>query len=233
MSFLSSVGKFLTTPMEWITSPAGWLLDQGLNFLGQYNANQANKELWRMQADYNKPINQLARLREAGLNPNLIYGSGGVQNTITSAPKMEPYSFDLMAYQQLLNGKAQNELLREQKNLVQQQANSTQLKSVGQMLDNVYKNLENKYKAHEVQYFLNKGSVRGANMVDSLFDRLLTFMDKYPNANPMSLLFNVLGTAKGLSDIDYGAVRPKGSDGKPKGFNRSTRNAMEYVLYRD
>lgn len=35
------------------------------------------------QNEYNKPINQMARLREAGLNPNLVYGDGGA--TIASA----------------------------------------------------------------------------------------------------------------------------------------------------
>lgn len=35
------------------------------------------------QNEYNKPINQMARLREAGLNPNLVYGDGGA--TMASA----------------------------------------------------------------------------------------------------------------------------------------------------
>lgn len=34
---------------------------------------------WEMNNDYNSPIKQMARLREAGLNPNLIYGSGSAQ----------------------------------------------------------------------------------------------------------------------------------------------------------
>lgn len=31
---------------------------------------------WQMQADYNSPANQMKRLRDAGLNPNLVYGHG-------------------------------------------------------------------------------------------------------------------------------------------------------------
>jgi len=31
---------------------------------------------WRMMADYNSPAAQMARLKAAGLNPNLVYGSG-------------------------------------------------------------------------------------------------------------------------------------------------------------
>lgn len=148
-SVLKSVGKFMTTPVEWATSPAGWLLDAGMNFLGQYNANKANIDLWKMQADYNKPINQLARLREAGLNPNLIYGSGGVQNTISSAPKMEGYKFNLpdgvMAYQQILNGEKQRELLQAQIDNEKKKGPVLQETATAKKLDNEYKQIENDY----------------------------------------------------------------------------------------
>lgn len=40
-------------------------------------------ELWKMQNEYNKPINQMERLKEAGLNPNLVYGGGA---TTTAGP---------------------------------------------------------------------------------------------------------------------------------------------------
>lgn len=42
----------------------------------------AERQLWQnvylmnLQNEYNKPINQMKRLEEAGLNPNLVYGSG-------------------------------------------------------------------------------------------------------------------------------------------------------------
>lgn len=42
----------------------------------------AERQLWQnvylmnLQNEYNKPINQMRRLEEAGLNPNLVYGSG-------------------------------------------------------------------------------------------------------------------------------------------------------------
>lgn len=31
---------------------------------------------WHMQAEYNSPLKQMERLKEAGLNPNLVYGNG-------------------------------------------------------------------------------------------------------------------------------------------------------------
>lgn len=49
--------------------------------------NQWNVEQWNRQNEYDSPAAQLQRLREAGLNPDLIYG-GGISNTSTSSPQM-------------------------------------------------------------------------------------------------------------------------------------------------
>lgn len=42
----------------------------------QDRANKQNIKFWNMQNAYNSPTSQMERLREAGLNPNLIYGQG-------------------------------------------------------------------------------------------------------------------------------------------------------------
>ena len=61
----------------------GLLLNAGSSLIGnlfkrkeQRRADRQNIEFWNMQNLYNHPMNQMARLKEAGLNPNLIYGSG-------------------------------------------------------------------------------------------------------------------------------------------------------------
>lgn len=41
----------------------------------QNRANQQNIEFWNLQNEYNSPSAQMERLRAAGLNPNLIYGT--------------------------------------------------------------------------------------------------------------------------------------------------------------
>lgn len=50
--------------------------------------HSANQELLAQQLEYDKPINQMARFQEAGLNPHLIYGQGnpGNQSTPLSYP---------------------------------------------------------------------------------------------------------------------------------------------------
>ena len=37
---------------------------------------QKNMEAWQMQNEYNHPAEQMKRLKQAGLNPNLMYGQG-------------------------------------------------------------------------------------------------------------------------------------------------------------
>lgn len=66
--------------------------------MNSYSANMANKwnrreaeknrqwqeEQWMKQNDYNLPINQLSRLKDAGLNPNLALGQSGLSNVASS-----------------------------------------------------------------------------------------------------------------------------------------------------
>lgn len=83
----------------------GSVITGGANILGglfgmgsQASANKANMELakyqnewneymWNKQNEYNTPKNQMARYLDAGLNPNLIYGSGSASSgNSTSVP---------------------------------------------------------------------------------------------------------------------------------------------------
>lgn len=67
------------------------LAGTGLNYLFQKKLasqqNQYNIDMWKMQADYNSPQQQMQRFAEAGLNPNLIYGQGSNGN-MSQAPQM-------------------------------------------------------------------------------------------------------------------------------------------------
>lgn len=51
--------------------------------LAQHTFNK-NLEMWKLQNEYNSPKNQMSRLKEAGLNPNLMYGKGTPGNAQTS-----------------------------------------------------------------------------------------------------------------------------------------------------
>ena len=96
MGIFSSIGKFFSGTV------GGALMNAGLgvvgNFLGnkqaeknqrmqnEFNAAEAQKTrdwqemMWNKNNEYNTPLAQVNRLQEAGLNPNLVYGNGTMQN---------------------------------------------------------------------------------------------------------------------------------------------------------
>lgn len=96
-------------------------------------------EMWNMQNQYNSPTAQMSRLRQAGLNPNLVYGSGVTGNSAGSAPQyqpakiqratMEPYrgwnlglSDAASMYMAMRQNKAQVENMEAQNRLIKEQA---------------------------------------------------------------------------------------------------------------
>ena len=64
----------------------------------QLLADKQNIRFWNMQNKYNHPVQQMERLRAAGLNPNLIYGSsvaGATGSAGSIAPsKAAPYNIN-------------------------------------------------------------------------------------------------------------------------------------------
>lgn len=52
-------------------------------------AYRRNLEMWNTANAYNAPSAQMQRLVEAGLNPNLVYGHGSVENTADTPPQMQ------------------------------------------------------------------------------------------------------------------------------------------------
>lgn len=50
-----------------------------------------NIEFWNMQNSYNSPASQMSRFKDAGLNPNLVYGQGSSGNASpVSTPDVQP-----------------------------------------------------------------------------------------------------------------------------------------------
>lgn len=58
--------------------------------LAQYQWSK-DLEMWKMNNEYNSPQAQMQRLKEAGLNPALVYGKGAVGNTSGQIPKYQAY----------------------------------------------------------------------------------------------------------------------------------------------
>lgn len=131
MGFLGKIGKSIGSAFSGVTGGdllglGASLFNTGMNAYSQREANKATRDLWREQAEYNKPINQMARFQEAGLNPNLIYSQGNPGN-MTSSPTMQPTHFDFDPNKQFVlsatrkNMIAQNDNLHQQNTLLQSQ----------------------------------------------------------------------------------------------------------------
>ncbi|AXH76446.1 MAG: DNA pilot protein [Microviridae sp.] len=102
-----------------------------------------NLEFWNMQNQYNSPAAQMQRFKDAGLNPNLIYGQGSngnsnsiptpdVQSVNFREPRIEGGHPDVMSAllaqadlriknAQVSNIEAQNDVIRNQAILQRQQ----------------------------------------------------------------------------------------------------------------
>lgn len=79
MGLFSSVGKLVSNVLD---------LDQFDGSSQQADANRAAMQSWNLANNYNHPIQQMERLKAAGLNPLLVYGSGSVSGNTTSAPSL-------------------------------------------------------------------------------------------------------------------------------------------------
>lgn len=81
---------------------AAGLISQGIGAITNASANKKTREFqehmynkqrtdsladWNMQNEYNSPTSQMARLREANLNPHLVYGNGATAGGLSSTPR--------------------------------------------------------------------------------------------------------------------------------------------------
>lgn len=105
----------------------------------QYNLQRTHAlQDWQMQQEYNSPTAQMKRLQDAGLNPNLIYGSGGATTQAQPVRGTEAKSWSPQApqfqtpniigtYQDMQIRQAQTDLIKEQ--IATQKATQTEIAS--------------------------------------------------------------------------------------------------------
>jgi len=85
-----------TMPLSDWAAAIGGAVSAGANAIGTASGNKKawkhQKELFDMTNTYNQPLKQVERMKQAGLNPALMY-DGTVQNTASqpTAPKVENY----------------------------------------------------------------------------------------------------------------------------------------------
>lgn len=76
---------------SWSSLTPGGALDTLMGKDSMREQNEFNLKMWNLQNEYNKPINQMKRYEEAGLNPLLIYNQGNPGNAtshpVSASPK--------------------------------------------------------------------------------------------------------------------------------------------------
>lgn len=85
------IGNVLGIGTQSYAGYKGQQLANKTNIALAEQARSHDVEMWNKQNEYNTPAMQMQRLKEAGLNPNLIYGSGSTQTGQADAPKQAPH----------------------------------------------------------------------------------------------------------------------------------------------
>lgn len=124
--------------------------------------NEHDLRMWNLMNDYNSPMNQMARFKEAGLNPNLIYGQtnttpaiatanfgkgqqGNYRGQIPDISGLHQIGASLMNYVQFREAAARTNNIEAQTDNVKQEIANKALQNVGLAFDNQKKGVESHY----------------------------------------------------------------------------------------
>lgn len=134
--------------------------------LAEYQFDR-NVDMWNLQNQYNNPQAQMERLKNAGLNPNLVYGSGTVTgNTTSNYPQYQKpeYVSNLRAlqlplmisqFQNMEMKQAQIDLLQEQKQATRQETINKGITSNILQHDQVIRGLQSRLFGESFNYQLS------------------------------------------------------------------------------
>lgn len=146
-----------------VVGAIGQVVSAGVNAYSQNQTNKANQklaeyqyskdlEMWNLNNAYNTPANQMLRLQQGGLNPNLVYGTGTVTgNTSGNYPKYNAPTVKYQSpipdiptmigtYQDVKMKKQTLDNMQAQKDYTEQQTVNEGMKQLGYWTDSAEKN---------------------------------------------------------------------------------------------
>lgn len=141
----------------------GFLGGIGQVFSNQAQKNEAKKQrqfsldMWRRQNAYNTPAKQMQRLKEAGLNPALMYGQGNVGNAqqAMGVQQAQIKNVGAAAAQSVASG-TQLDLANYQKRLLSEQADATRLNAAANMMKAVSDKTRTGFLGQKLSYEINE-----------------------------------------------------------------------------
>ncbi len=167
-------------PISAAIAAGAAIAGQGINAMAQGKMNRKTREWnekmyarqredaladWARTNEYNSPLQQMSRLKQAGLNPNLVYDKGA-DNTSAMVRGTEAKSWDPKAPAFDL-GQIANQYLGTQQRT--QSMELTEEEIEGKRLDNIYKDLNNTMMAEKLPF--NKETI--ALKLDQLREDIL------------------------------------------------------------
>lgn len=172
-----------------IGSAVGAVVGAGLNMLStvfqnRYNRKQADKEYqrnleqWNRENEYNSPSAQMQRLKEAGLNPNLMYANANGANTSAGSPAYnatQSGSPDMPFFSNIMS-------LAGLKNQINQTSSNIALQRSQELLNNVSSVTESYKQANTAQDTISKIVQREGYRLDN---RLKERLQDYQVASAM------------------------------------------------
>lgn len=163
----------------------------GGDLLGSWYQNKQNKKsqerdqrfqkyMWDQMNEYNLPINQVVRLREAGLNPQLALGDvnsvaaaglGGQSSSghSTSAPNIDFLgAYESYKQAQLLSEKAKTERVAQQQMKAQTLNTKEQTKFLGFQMKNLDADTQLKLLNYQLEDIKRQSGIVGNDVVSNL-----------------------------------------------------------------
>lgn len=121
------------------------VISGAMGMINQKLADKRNVQFWHQQNDYNHPTKQMERMREAGLNPNMMYGHGSAassgnsnQQVKTQSPGTPKIENPMEAYQDTQVREATTDNLRYRNTVLVEQAALSAAQTAGQSIKNAH-----------------------------------------------------------------------------------------------
>lgn len=133
--------------------------NEGNMRLAEYQ-NTQNQLMWSLNNLYNHPTAQMSRLKQAGLNPNLIYGTGTVSGNTSGAPprmeraelKPEWVGIDLPDIMNIVTNLMSTKKDQAQIDLIERNESLLKVREVNEFLRGEGQKLSNKQKSNILKY---------------------------------------------------------------------------------